>query len=118
MSRQYLFAILGVFAAVTLEHFPRWHAHDACRDAVSLELFVSTKAESDFAPSGQQQHFGLSIFGVREHVGAAGDPVGGSVPGPVKNRQRLSRENQCDRLVAILHNETPHFGDLVRIGWT
>ena len=82
----------------------------------AFEPFVGLHAERDFAARGEQQHVGLAVAGIREHVRATLHALGGGVLRAVERRHRLPRQDQRHRLVAELHDHAPGFDHFVGIG--
>ena len=109
---------VAVFLRLLVEQLPAGHADDAAANALRREVLVSGDAEVHFAAGRQQQDVRRAARCVGKHVGAASDAAGRRVLGPVKRRQRLSREHQHGWLVAKLHDHTPGFGDFVGVART
>ena len=69
-------AILG---RLGVEQFPARHADHAGLDALGRELFVGRHAERHLAAGADQNHVGLAVGGVGQHVAAALQPGGRGV---------------------------------------
>ncbi len=70
------------------------------------------------AAGTDQDHLGIAVGGVDQHVAAAGEPGGVGVAGPVQRRQRLPAQDERGRLLPQAHDHPPRLHDLARVTGT
>src|SRR5262245_26026436 len=88
-GRQHAVTIL---LGLPIEDLPRRHRDDARADALGEQLPVSLHGQTELAPRGDEDHFGIAAGRIGEHVGATRDPCRGGVREPIERRQWLPRE--------------------------
>ncbi len=111
--RQHFVAVLPRLA---VEQLPTRHAHHARLDATRRELIARRQREVHLRPRRQQDHIGLAVRRVGEHVGPLRDTRGRREDRPIEGRQVLPRQDHRGRLIVELDEDPPGLDDLVRVG--
>ena len=81
----------------------------------AVKPFVGVHRHRHLAAGGDQDHLGLALGWVGQHVGPARHPGRRGVAFPVQGRQRLAGQHQRHRLVSDRHQHPPGLGHLVGV---